>query len=451
MGIAAPGRSTTARFARQFLSGLPVHAQATLAIRIAAVGLEFTCLLVLAHALPAGTYGVYVLMMSCVAIGAVPATFGFDRLLVREVAARQASGDWSLLKALLRRALRATIASSIFVALVLLAIAGWALPPQNAELATAMRFAAALIPVVALLRLRQAALQGFGHVVAGQLPESIVQPVLMIALTAAAAIVVQAPRTSGLVFGLQLAATTAALTFGVILLRRRLPKALTAAAPDDRAREWLGTGLAFMWLVAMSALHTNVDTILVGALAGPDDAGVYRVATQLAMFVGLPLTAVSIAMAPSISALHATGRHEELQRRLAGAARTIFVCAALVAIFVAFAGSRVLAAFGADFGVGYVPAMVLVVAYLFHSAMATSSYLLFMTSHERAATLAFMAGVAINVTANLLLTPQYGILGAAIATGISLCVVSFACACLAWRLTGVNATVFARAGQGDAT
>ena len=80
------------RHARELLAGLSGHACASLAIRVAAVGLEFLGLLVFARLLDAGAYGTYALAMTLVAIFAVPAAVGFDRLVVREIAACQAVG-----------------------------------------------------------------------------------------------------------------------------------------------------------------------------------------------------------------------------------------------------------------------------------------------------------------------------------------------------------------------
>ena len=76
---------------------------ALLGIRIAAVGLEFLCYLVLARVFRASAYGVYAIVMSCVAIFAVAGACGLDRLLVREIAVLQARGDWSHAKGLLQR------------------------------------------------------------------------------------------------------------------------------------------------------------------------------------------------------------------------------------------------------------------------------------------------------------------------------------------------------------
>ena len=207
-------------------------------------------------------------------------------------------------------------------------------------------------------------------------------------------------------------------------------------------REWLATGFTFMWLIAMSAILTNVDTILIGVLRGPADAGVYRVASQLAMLVGMPLTAVSIAMAPSIAALFATTQQEQLQRRVRQGARSILVSTVAIAAGIGLLAPWILSAFGPAFAEAYVPTLILVAAYLIHASMATSSYVLFMTAHERAALLAFAAGIGIGVIGSLLLIPSYGLTGAAIAAGASLCFVSVTCALLAQHLVGINATVF---------
>lgn len=445
----AMNRSTVTQYLRRRLDELPPDAAWTFAIRIVAVGVEFSCLLVLARVFPAKAYGIYVLVMSCIAIGAVPATVGFDRLLVREIAAYRAANDWARLKGLLRRGAQIAFGASIVVVVAILAGAVLFVEPADADMARAMQLGVVLIPILAFARLRQATLQGFGHMVAGQLPEAIVQPGIMILLTVITAAFLPVSRSAGLALVLQVIAAGSALALGFILLRRHLPAGIAAVAATFRTREWLAAGATFMWLVGMSAILTNADTILVGALIGPAEAGVYRVASQLAMFVGLPLTAVSVAMAPSISALHATGRLDELRERARMAARSVLIGAIGIAAGIGVFGPYVLAAFGPEFARAYVPSMILVGAYVIHSAMATASYLLFMTAHERTAMFIFTAGIVVNVIGNLLLIPEYGMAGAAIATGSSLCLVAVTCALLVWRLIGINATVFSTIGTRD--
>jgi O-antigen/teichoic acid export membrane protein len=435
-------RSTVLQTLRRQLDALPPHTAWTLAIRIAAVGIEFLCLLVLARVFKADAYGTYALVMSGIAIAAVPATVGFDRLLVRELAAYHASNDWPRLKGLLRRGVQVVGIASLVVAAAL-----WAgtrmLPGTDSALAAqSLQFAIVLVPILAFARVRQATLQGFGHVVAGQLPEAIVQPTILMALAGITAVSLQLPRAAEFALVLQVIASTSALVLGAVLQRRYLPPGPREAYPVYLTRQWLTTGLNFMWLVGMSAVLTNIDTILVGALMSPADAGVYRVASQLAMFVGLPLTAVSVAMAPGMAAMHATGRRVELQSQSRAAARLIGLGAGGITFLIAIIGPQVLQAFGPQFGRGFDAALVLAVAYLFHSAMATSGYQLLMSGHERLVAVLFSVGTLLNMAGLLLLVPLYGLVGAAIAGGVSLCFVSAALALLARRLVGINATLF---------
>jgi O-antigen/teichoic acid export membrane protein len=429
----------------RLLPGLPSHAPATLVLRVSAVGLEFLCLLALARVLDGEAYGRYALAMTLVAIFAVPAAFGFDRLVVRELAACQAVGDWRLANGLRRSALR-----TVLVAGAVSAVAAWlagrlVVQPDAADAGRAIAIAAVMVPILALARLRQATLQGLGHVTAGLAPEFLVQPAIVIALAGVLLVAPQLPRSATVAMALQMAAAAAALLLGAAILRQRMPEAMREAAPRFRTRDWRRAGMAFMALVLMTTALTNVDTLLVGRLSGNADAGVYKVASQLAMLVGLPLTAISVAMAPVIAALHAGGHVDELRLRSRAAARMIFAAACGVGVLVVACGPRVLAAFGGEFGVGYVPALILAGAYLVHSAMATSGYLLIMTAHETAVMAAFAAGTAVNVVGGLLLIPRYGLAGAAASTAVSLCLVSVTCALLAQRRLGIDGTVFAAA------
>ena len=272
MSAAAPVRISTAGLFRQLFAGLPGHARGTFAIRIAAVGLEFLSLLVLARLLDAEDYGSYALAMTLVAIFAVPAAVGFDRLVVRELAAFQALGDWQHAHGLLRRSFFIVLGASAAAAIATWLAGRLILKPLGADAVAALVAAAALVPLLAFARLRQAALQGLGHVNAGLAPEFLLQPAIVILLAAIAALWPAIPRGATLAVGFQVAAAATSLLVGAWFLRRRLPPALRGAAPRYRDRAWWSASLAFMGLVMMTTVLTNVDTILVGRLVGNAEA-----------------------------------------------------------------------------------------------------------------------------------------------------------------------------------
>jgi O-antigen/teichoic acid export membrane protein len=380
--------------------------------------------------------------MSCVAVLAVPAALGLDRLLVREIAVLQTRGDWAHVKGLLRRSQQLVLGISIVIAAMAVLAFGLFYRVQDGRLIESFQIGMVLVPLIAFARLRQAALQGFGRVVAGQVPEGVVQPAIVMLLAAAVTLVPPEYRNSQMAMTIQVIASVTACVLGVAFLRRSVPPQLDSTAPRYLTGAWSSAGLHFMWLVGMTAVLTNADTILVGLMASPEQAGLYRVASQLAMFVGLPLTAISVAIAPGMASMHATGRIDELRIQCRAAARLVALTAGGIAFVIAIAGREVLRAFGPEFGQAFTSALALSAAYLFHSAMATSGYLLIMSGHERLVASVFTVGALANVLGVVILVPSYGLLGAATATGISLCMVSATCAVFARRLTGVNATLF---------
>lgn len=427
---------------RAFAGELPAHTIATFAIRISGIAAEFVCLLLMARVFGATAFGGYAFAMSVVAVAVVPALFGFDRLLIREVAAARAYNDADLVRRHAARAARIVLCTSIAIGFVLWVVATrTTLVPSG--LGGPLATAALLVPIIAALRLHQAVLQGLGQVPVGLVSESIVQPGMLAVLTIAVAALALLPRTATTAVALQATAAAVALIVAVSLLRSRL---LRATPPTDAGGgttgPWLAAGATFMWLIAMSVTLVNVDTLLVGAQLGPANAGAYRAASQLAMFVGFPVAAVSIAVAPSISALYASRRTDELRLLVRRAARVIAAASAVTAMTVVLAGRPILHGLGPGFEAGYPVTLVLSAAYLLHAAMATSSYLLFMTAHERLAAAFFTLGVAVHVLANLLLVPRFGLTGAAVAMGCALVVVSAGCAMAAWRTIGIDATIF---------
>ncbi len=136
---------------------LPAGAFATLSLRFAHLALEFLALMLLARLLDSGAFGVYAVAMTCAMVLGVPATAGFDRLLVREVAAHLAGERWGLLHGVLQRATQFAMTSSILlsVALAILAVVIGNLRGQ--ALGHALLLAAAYLPLIAFARRRRRA------------------------------------------------------------------------------------------------------------------------------------------------------------------------------------------------------------------------------------------------------------------------------------------------------
>jgi O-antigen/teichoic acid export membrane protein len=297
-----------------------------------------------------------------------------------------------------------------------------------------------IVPIVAVSRLRQATLQGLGHTIAGYVPECVVQPLALLLAVVAWHSVSAASGSGAAVVGLQVIAVLAAMLAGLLILNARLPADYRRATTGRRQPGWFVGSLPFVWMLGMNVIMTNVDTVAVGMLAGSEQAGVYRVASQMAMLVLLPATTMSIAMASPIAALYANGRTTELERSAKRAAGMIMAAGIIVAALLMIGGRPALRLFGEEFVAGYASLVTLVVAYAGSCAAGIAGYLLIMSDYARSVSRVATVGAISNTLLCVVLVENIGIEGAALATGISTVGVSAAYVFLAHVKLGMRLT-----------
>src|SRR5690606_23431665 len=159
----------------------------SLMVRIASLGATFVVSVVLARLLGSSQFGIYSYVFSLVTIMALPSQVGLPTLLVRETAKFQASGSWEAMKGLWlwsRRIIAVTSSSAVAIASAYIGLA-WEEMSQDLRLTIIVGMA--LGSLIALGNARGAVLRGLRHVVAGQLPEGVIRPVLLVIFVAAAA------------------------------------------------------------------------------------------------------------------------------------------------------------------------------------------------------------------------------------------------------------------------
>jgi len=92
----------------------------------------------------------------------------------------------------------------------------------------------------------------------------------------------------------------------------------------------------------------------------------------------------------------------------------------LTILFVALGRSFFNLVFGPEYDASYVPLLILLAGQMVNSAAGSVGFLLNMTGHERETARGMAVAATLNVVLNLLLTPLWGVQGAAIATAVSM-------------------------------
>ena len=221
--------------------------------------------------------------------------------------------------------------------------------------------------------------------------------------------------------GLYALAGALALTLLVqeILLGQALPSEGRRAPPEFRTRFWLSESFPLLLIAGFVILLNQTDIIMVGALAGDEEVGLYASASVTARWVSFMLLSANAVAAPMIAGLHAEGDKASLQALVTRVARwTFWPSLALAAVLILGAGP-VLDLFGEDFAQARWALVILVSGQVVNAAMGPVGHLMNLTGHGRESAVVYGTAAGVNVALNLLLIPVMGMEGAAVATATS--------------------------------
>lgn len=391
----------------------------TLGLKVAATILSFVSSMLLARWLGTTGYGTFAYAITWVGLLGVPAALGLPLVIVREIAAYQTRSEWSLIKGLLRWANQVVALLSVGLALLAVIIAWNFHPTANSQMLSTFWIVVLSLPFNSLIIIRQSAMQGLHRVVSGQLVDMLIRPILFIILIGGVYLFI-GQSSANIAAVIHLISTAAAWIIGTQMLRHTLPREVKEAIPDYQTKAWMASSWPLMIASAMNFIYFRTDTIMLGAMKGAAAVGLYVVANRGSDLVALSLTVIQPALAPTLASLYAQGDIKQLQRLMAKSSQLLLISSLPIAILLIGFGQQFLLLFGHDFQQSYATLVILTTAQLVNVSMGPVSQLLIMTGGERDVAVNYGISAGINIILNAILIPNFGLEGAATATGISL-------------------------------
>ncbi|WP_280570272.1 flippase [Chromohalobacter sp. 296-RDG] len=369
-------------------------------------------------------YGVYSFSLAVITICSIPAQAGAPQVVVRETAKanradipREIPSVWKWAN---RNVLLFTTITIFFTSLAIIALKDIISPARF----TTLLFGVSLIPLIAFINVKAAALRGLSSVVLAQLPDSIIRPLSLLLIFTGGTFLASYGRTFPPVY-LMLAHTLAAaasLTFIFLILKVKVSHFSPSPPLLRKTRDsWNKAALPLAFISAFMLVNKQTDLILLGLLRDDHEVGVYKAVFQIAFLVIFGLQAVNQIIKPYLATLYYENRKAELQRLLTLSSRTIFLLATPPVLAIFFYGPAIITTvFGSGFATGSEALYILVFGQLINAYFGPIDTLLNMTGYEKESLKALSLAILCNLSLNFLLIPSFGIQGAAAATTISL-------------------------------
>lgn len=176
-------------------------------------------------------------------------------------------------------------------------------------------------------------------------------------------------------------------------------------------------------------INNNADVFLLKAFdISTADVGIYKTVANIALISATLLVAINTTIQPKITQLHYKNEQASLIKLVQRSTILIFWLSLPIYLLLFGLAKYIMQMYGSTFASGTVPLMILVIGQFFNTACGPVAQLLNATGHHKQFTYISIAGAVVNIVLNLFLIKNYGVVGASVASTISMIV---------WNIIGV--------------
>jgi len=416
-------------------------AASVMAIRIAGAAITFASMVLLARWMGAFEFGIYAYVLTWVILIGTVAPLGLNMSTLRFIPEYLARKRWGRLRGFLTQvnllALSATVTLSALIGLVLWGASPWIESYYLIPLAVAL----VAMPLYAMVDVQESIARGFGWVTLAYIVPYVMRPLLVLAGVGALVLAGMSPDAVTALMAVTIACVIG-LGFQLVTISRGVRQTVQPARPRTHIRYWLAISLPMLVFEGAYVLMSTTDVIMLGQIEDPASVAIYFAATRTASLIGFVYFAASARAVPKFSEINASGTREELQAFLDGVNRLCFWPSLVGVAGLLLVGPYVLGLFGEGFEDGYVILAILCTGYLMRCTVGPLEYLLSMTGKQMVATKIICAAALCNALLNLVLIPEFGVVGAAMATVTVLAGNLIVLAMVVRRELGLNAFLF---------
>jgi O-antigen/teichoic acid export membrane protein len=413
----------------------------TSVLKVVSLFFSFLNSMVMATIYGANAIGMLAVGSTVINIMIMLVKFGADLSVVRLVSESRTTGGVPAVRALYKRVLSMVIPMSITAGLLIFItrvyIAEYLF--RKPFLANTIGLMAFGIPFIALRDVNAASLRGIKKIQLWAALQTIMMPALTLAaLLTITFLVIRVDMTP------IYAVVTASVIGGVVStllwysnLERPTQEPMRVSIVEPPSKSAI-LRLSFPMFIT-SFMHFIMDTsdkFFLSIFASTEEIGVYQIVFRLYSIAGIILFSMNSITLPKFSEMHASGNHEALRNLSKFSAKMTLLLTLPIIFLLIYFPKPFLGLFGEEFTSGSTALIVLSLGQLFNAACGPTGPLLNMTGHQKIMQY-IMLGVAIlNLALNFLLVKTYGVLGAAVATTVSLVCLNIAASIAIYQIFG---------------
>lgn len=417
------------------------NAIAAFGVRCVSAGLLYLSQIVLARWMGSFEYGIYVFVWTWVLILGGLSHLGLNLAIIRLLPVYRETNDMEGYRGLVRGSRLLALGAGTVV--MLAGLAGiYLLEPHIANHFVLPAYLALIcIPLYAMTDVQDGIGRGNAWMGLALLPPYVVRPILLLG-SAYAACKLGLNMNAATAAGGAIIATWGAGLIQLLLINRQIHKTVPNGPRTYAFKSWLTVSLPLLVIAACELVLQNADVLVISRFMTPADVGIYFAAGKTMALIMFVHYAVGSAVANRFAALNARGDKDKLREFVKDAVNWTFWPSLAGAVVILALGKPLLWLFGPQFEAGYPVMTILVVGFLFRSSMGPAEFLLNMLGEQALCATVLTASAMLDVALNFALVPNFGLIGAAIGTSISLMMAALMNSIVVWRRLEIEIAIW---------
>ncbi len=388
-------------------------------VRVTSAGLLYLSQIALARWMASYEYGIYVFVWTWVLVLGGLSHLGLNLTMIRLLPEYREKGEHDLLRGLVRGGRLSTLAVGTFIATAGMAGLIPLAPYIDSHYVLPLYLGLVCVPLYAITDVQDGIGRGFAWMGVALAPPYVLRPLLLL-LTMGAAHLAGLTMNATTAAGAAIFATWATAAVQTLLVNRRIEATVEAGPRRYIFGHWLRYAAPLLVIGGAEIVLQNADVLIISRYLSPTEVGIYFAAAKTMSLIMFVHYAVGSAVANRFSALNARGDRAGLEAFIRDAVSWTFWPSLACAAVILALGKPLLWLFGPQFADGYPVMFILVLGFLFRSAMGPSEFMLNMLGEQKLSAVVLSLTAALSIALNFLLVPRYGIVGAASATATAL-------------------------------
>lgn len=370
-------------------------------------------------------FGIYVLASTILRVSGIFAVAGLNSGFIRFIALYQGSGDRARLKGVILFGTKVVGMLSLTLFLICFFSSNVISTRifRNSDLSLALKILLISLPFTALMTLWLGGIQGFQMIKYRVFVEKLFQPLSRLIFLIIFFLL--GMKLFGVILSSVLSVFVGVL-FAFWYLNKIFPFHKHQLVPVYEKKKLITFSLPVTFVEFFFFIQRWISTLMLGYFATPKDVGIFGAVDRILPLVSLPLESINVIFSPMISSFYGEKALSRLEDLFKTETRwAISLCLPLFLSLSIFARPT-MNIFGSSFIEGATALVILSAAQMVRVSVGSTGPMLMMTGYQRISLANTFCTALITITLNYFLIPRYGIIGAAIATAISVIVINLA-------------------------